>query len=100
MHAVTQTTAAVVPLYVMAFLASDNHARTQKTDASHDALNHAAGVGSSDRMDRQNCQGRAEALDAEGAHAGRLSMQIAIEPEHDSKQARSTEPKRSCRPVS
>jgi hypothetical protein len=57
------------PLYVMAFLASDNHACTQKTDASHDALNHAAGVGGGYRMDRQNCQGRAETQDAEGAYA-------------------------------
>ena len=95
-HAVTQTTAAVVKsLYVMAFLASDNHARTQKTDASHDALNHAAGVAAGYRMDGQNCQGRAETQDAEGAHASRLSMQIAVQAEHDSDQGCSTEPKRN-----
>jgi hypothetical protein len=77
----------------MAFLASDNHARTQETDASHDALNHAAGIAAGYRMDRQNGQGRAETQDAEGADASRLSMQIAVEPERDSKQGRSTEPK-------
>ena len=65
----------------MAFLASDNHACTQKTDASHDALNHTAGVGGGYRMDRQNCQGRAETQDAEGAYASRLPMQIAVKPE-------------------
>src|SRR5580704_13644130 len=83
----------------MAFLASDNHACTQKTDASHDALNHAAGVGGGYRMDRQNCQGRAETQDAEGAYASRLSMQIAVEPEHDSNQGCSTEPKRNVESV-
>jgi len=86
-------------LYVMAFLASDNHARTQKTDASHDALNHAAGVAAGYRMDGQNCQGRAETQDAEGAHASRLSMQIAIQAEHDSDQGCSTEPKRNVESV-
>ena len=86
-------------LYVMAFLASDNHARTQKTDASHDALNHAAGIAAGYRMDRQNGQGRAETQDAEGADAGRLSMQIAVEPEHDSNQGCSTEPKRNVESV-
>jgi hypothetical protein len=44
----------------MAFLASDNHAGAQKTDAGHDALNHAARVGAGYRMDRQNGQGRAD----------------------------------------
>jgi hypothetical protein len=87
------------PLYVMAFLASDNHARTQKTDASHDALNHAAGVGGGYRMDRQNCQGRAETQDAEGAYASRLSVQIAVKPEHDSNQGCSTEPKRNVESI-
>jgi hypothetical protein len=84
---------------VTAFLASDNHARTQKTDASHDALNHAAGVAAGYRMDGQNCQGRAETQDAEGAHASRLSMQIAVQAEHDSDQGCSTEPKRNVESV-
>ena len=87
------------PLHVMAFLASDNHACTQKTDASHDALNHAAGVGGGYRMDRQNCQGRAETQDAEGAYASLLSVQIAVKPEHDSNQGCSTEPKRNVKSV-
>ena len=40
-------------------------------------------------------QGRAETQDAEGAHASRLSMQIAVQTEHDSDQGCSTEPKRN-----
>ena len=50
-------------------------------------------VGAGYRMDRQNGQGRAETQDAEGADASRLSMQIAVKPEDDSKQGRSTKPK-------
>ena len=69
------------------------------TDASHDALNHAAGVAAGYRMDGQNCQGRAETQDAEGAQASRLSMQIAIQAEHDSDQGCSTEPKRNVESV-
>ena len=50
-------------------------------------------------MDRQNCQGGAETQDAEGAYASRLSMQIAVEPEHNSNQGCSTEPKRNVESV-
>jgi hypothetical protein len=87
------------PLHVTAFLASDNHARAQKTDAGHNALNHAAGVGAGYRMDRQHGHGRAETQNTERAHARRLAMQIAVEPEHDSNQSRSTKPKRNVEGV-
>ena len=79
----------------MASLASDNNARPQKTDAGNDALDDAAFVAAGDRVDGQNGERRAQAKDAERAHAGRFAMQIAVEPDQDSNQGRSTKPKRN-----
>jgi hypothetical protein len=87
------------PVHVLAFLASDDHARAQKPDAGHDALDHAALLGAGRRVDRQNSQGRAEAHEAEGAHPGLLAMQIAVEPEEDSDQGRRAEPNRDVEDV-
>jgi hypothetical protein len=81
-------------VHMMAFLASDNNARPEKPDARHDALDHAALLGAGRRVDRQNGQGRAEAHEAERAHAGRLTVQIAVEPEQDANQGRRAEPNR------
>jgi hypothetical protein len=99
MHAVTQTGCRGEPLHVMAFLASDNNARAKKTNAGHDALDYAAGIGAGYRMDRQHGHGRAETQNTERAHAGRLAMQIAVEPEHNSNQRRRTKPKRNVERV-
>jgi len=60
------------PLDVMMFLASDNDARAQKTNARNDALDHTTGIGAGYFVDRQNGPSRAEAQDAKRAHAGRL----------------------------
>jgi hypothetical protein len=80
------------PLDVMMFLASDNDARAQKTNARNDALDHTTGIGARYCVDRQNGQSRAEAQDAKRAHAGRLPMQIAVKPEHDANYAGRAEP--------
>jgi hypothetical protein len=66
------------PAHVMAFLASDDNARAEKPDARHDALDHAALFGAGRRVDRQNGQGRAEAHEAERAHARRLAVQWLV----------------------
>jgi hypothetical protein len=87
------------PLHMMAFLASDNDARAQETDASHDALDHAAGVSAGSPVDRQNGHSRAETQDAKRAHASRLAVQIAVEPEHDANKAGRAEPKRNVESV-
>jgi len=50
-------------------------------------------------VDRQNSQGRAEAHEAERAHARRLSVQITVEPEQDADQGRHAEPNRDVEDV-
>ena len=62
-------------------------------------LDHAAFVAAGYHVDRQNGQRRAQAKDAERAHAGRFTMQIAVEPEQDSNHGRSTKSKRNIEGV-
>ena len=87
------------PVHVMAFLASDDNTRAEKPDARHDALDHAAVFSAGRRVDRQNGQGRAEAHEAERAHARRLAVQITVEPEQDADQGRHAEPNRDVEDV-
>src|SRR6516164_649765 len=87
------------PVHAMAFLASDDNSRAEKPDARHDALDHAALFAAGRRVDRQNGQGRAEAHEAERAHARRLAVQITVEPEQDADQGRHAEPNRDVEDV-
>ena len=78
----------------------NDDAGTEKSDAGEDALNDSAGgVGNigadNSRVRKQHHDGGGEADQAERAHADRLAMQVAIEPDGAGRDGRCTQAKRN-----